>query len=282
MSRITLAQRLAGVLCCAAVFGLTSETHADFYAYAVQQTSGYSITGSTIGDLTPLSTTSAAQVGSPTGGDVHTGGFDAVQAYVGPAAGKPAENTFTPLGQTNASYVRGDALVTTGAAFGTNNVAEAYLTGAGNSAGSGSWAVSSLITLTASGTVTLSFSYTNQLTIVNTGSPYPGTVAADYGYTFTIQNANGTTAFTISPDALNKNLSLGSTGSITSGTPTSTMISLTSTTLAAGTYTATISGSEHTFINAAVPEPSSIISAALGLTLLGGAGLRNRFRRSGK
>jgi len=268
---------LAGALGWAVACGLAGEARAGFYAYAVQQTSNYTFTGAPLGSLIPLSSTSAAQVGSPSGSEAHTGGFDSLQSYVGTA--RPAENTFTPLGQVNPDYVRGDALVNSiPGAFSTNNVAEAYLAAAGNSAGSGSWAVSSLVTLTAGGVLTLSFSYTNQLTVINTGSPYPGTVAADYGYTFTIQNAAGEIVFTSSPTALNHSISLAAVGSVS--LPGSGSISITSTQLAAGTYTATISGSEHTFINAAVPEPSALVSAGIGLALLGGAGLRKRLRRA--
>jgi len=277
MSRGVLARLLAGALGLAAFAGLTGEARANFYAYSVQQTSGYTFSGATVGTLTPLSSTSAAQVGNPSGNEAHTGGLDALQSYAGPAAGRPAENTFTALGQVNPDYARGDALVTAPpSAFGTNNVAEAYMIGPGNSAGSGSWAVSAPVVLTTGGALTLTFNYTNRITLVNTGSPAPGAVAADYGYTFTIQNAAGAVVFTSSPSAINNNLSLGTTGSI--DLPGSGSISITSTTLTAGTYTATITGSEHTFINT-VPEPTSVASATIGLALVAGVALRNRLRR---
>lgn len=278
MARGISARLLAGALVCVA-FGLTSEARANFYAYAVQQTSGYTFTGGTLGPITPLSSTSSAQVGNPSGADAHTGGFDALQSYVGPVP-RPAENLFTPVGQINPDYARGDALVTAAPdAFTTNNVAEAYMVGPGNSAGSGSWAVSAAVTIATAGTVTLGFNYTNLLTVVNTGSPVPGTVIADYGYTFTIRNSAGTVVFQSSPTAVNNSVSLSTIGNIS--TPGSGSVSITSGTLGIGTYTATISGSEHTFINSAVPEPSTLISAAFGLALAGGAALRNR-RRAAK
>jgi len=255
---------------------LGGEARASFYAYAVEQTNTYTFTGATVGALTPLSSTSSAQVGSPSGSEAHSGTFDALQSYVGPIAGRPAENTFTPLGQVNPDYARGDALVTTApAAFTTNNVAESYMVSAGgNSAASGSWAVSAPITVSTAGAVTLTFNYTNQLTVIHTGVP-GGTVAADFGYTFTIRDSTGAIVFTSSPNALNANASLIAAGSIS--TPGSGTISITSGTLAVGTYTASIAGSEHTFINS-VPEPSSCV--LLGLGGLGALGLARRRGRA--
>jgi hypothetical protein len=267
---------LAGAAGLTLIAGSSGVARAGFYAYAVEQTTNNSLTGGTVGTFTPLSSTSAAQVGSVSGSEAHTGTFDALQSYVGPGP-RPAENTFTPVGQVNPDYARGDALITPGSAgFGTNNVAEAFLAGAGNSAGSGSWAVSAPVTLTTAGVLTLSFNFTNQLTLVNTGSPFPGTVAADYGYTFTVQNSAGAVVFTSSPSAVNHNASLGTAGSV--NLPGSGTVTITTDTLAAGSYTATISGSEHTFISA-VPEPGSLALIAIGVGLLGGVRFRKRLSR---
>lgn len=170
----------ACALALALVVGWGGEARATFYAYSVEQTSGYTFTGATVGTISPLSASSSAQVGSPSGNDAHTGGLDVLQSYVGPAAGNPGENVFTPKGMTTPDYSRGDALITVTPGFTTNNVAESFLTGPGSSNGSGSWAVSAPITLTSSGTVTLGFSFTNRLTLnISAGSP-PGVVAADY------------------------------------------------------------------------------------------------------
>jgi len=268
----------------ALTLALAGEARASFYAYSVQQTSNYTFSGATVGTLQPLSSTSAAQLGSPSGSETHqneNGGFDALQSYVGPAGTRPGENTFTALGQVHPDYVRGDALVTAppGGAFGTNNVAEAFLIGPGNSAGSGSWAVSAAITVTTPGALTLSFNYTNQLTLSNTGVPFPGIVAADYGYTFSIQNAQGVVVFTSSPTAVNNNVSLVLPGSSVN-LPGSGTVTIISGQLATGTYVATISGSEHTFINSSVPEPGAMVLLGIGGSLLAGVGLRRRNRGS--
>ena len=80
-------------------------------------------------------------------------------------------------------------------------------------------------------------------------------MAADYGYTFSIQNVDGFTVFTSSPNAVNRNLSQSMVGAIT--IPDSGTQSITSGTLSPGRYTATFSGSEHVFLTA-VPEPGRL------------------------
>lgn len=147
--------------------------------------------------------------------------------------------------------------------------------GPGNSAASGSWAVSAPITVSAAGAVTLSFSFIHQLTLLNAGPPAPGTVEADYSYTFTIGIAGGPLVFTSSPLAVNNSISLTAPGSIS--LPGSGTLVITSGTLAPGSYTATISGSEHTFINV-VPEPGTLALTAFGGGLLAGVGLHRRLR----
>jgi len=119
--------------------------------------------------------------------------------------------------------------------------------------------------------LSLGFNFTNQLTVINTGAPFPGTVAADFGYTFTVRDSTGAVVFSSSPNAINQNASLTNVGSI--NLPGSGSITISTGTLAAGSYTGTIAGSEHTFINS-VPEPGSMALILIGLGTLVGAGLR--------
>jgi hypothetical protein len=246
---------------------------AALYGYAVQQTTGYTFTGATAGTISMSSSSSASQNASPSGSDAHSGTNDALESYVGPAAGKPPENTFTPKGQTTPDYSRGDAAFGA-AAFGTNNVAELDLDGGGNASGAGSWAATVPVTVTTGGALTVTLAYTNQLALVNTGSP-AGTVQASYSWNFTLQNSASTVVFSSSPSALNLSAGLTSIGTTT--IPGSGTVAVTTGALAAGTYNATFTGTETVFANA-VPEPA----AGGGLALLAlGAARRNRRHRAG-
>jgi hypothetical protein len=248
-------------------------SHAALYGYAVQQTTGYTITGATSGSLSMNSSSSASQNASPSGSDAHSGTLDALQSYVGPAAGKPAENTFTPKGQTTPDYSRGDASFGA-AALGANNVAELDLAGGGNASATGSWAFSTALTLASNGTVSVALNYTNQLMVVNTGSP-AGSVQASYSWNFSLQNSGGVTVFSSSPNALNSSAGLTSAGSVT--LPGAGAVTITTGTLAAGTYTATFTGTETTFASA-VPEP---VTAGTAMLLVAAGATRRRRGRAG-
>lgn len=160
------------------------------YGYSVQQTSNYSLSGGAFGPFTLFSSSAAFQNGSPSGSESQGSSADALQSYVGPGAGRPAENTFTAKGMTTPDYARGDALLTA-PSLSTASVAEAFMAGAGNDNGTGAWSISAPLTLSATGTVTVSFSFTNQLSLINNTSP-AGAVAADFSYDFDIHNSSGT------------------------------------------------------------------------------------------
>jgi hypothetical protein len=153
------------------------------------------------------------------------------------------------------------------APFTTANVAEVFLGNGGIGTGTGAWAISAPITVASSGAVTLTLSFTNDLVLNNTFSV--GTVEADFGYNFSIKNGAGVTIFDSSPTILNQSVSLTGFGSTL--LPGAGTVSITSGTLAAGTYTATLAGNSHVFANVpapAVPDSGSAF-ALLTLSLIG-------------
>ena len=254
---------------------VAAPARADFYGYAEQSLSNFNFTGVTTGTRSTGSSSSAVQSALPGGSEAHIAVEDALQSYVGPTGTRPAENTFTAVGLVNPNYVRGDALITP--TYAINNVAEGYLIGAGQSSGSGAWSIAVPITLSATGTVTLDFNYSNLIHILNSGT-LPGSVTASYAFDFSISRTGGGVLFDSSPDVVNASASLTSAGEIfvpVGGGPSAGTVSITSTSLTAGTYEATLTGSERVFLNArAVPEPSTLI-----LLGLGGVGLMARRMR---
>jgi hypothetical protein len=248
------------------LLGMAGGARADIYAYATQQLSSFTFTGATVGTLVPGSTTTAVQVGTPSGSESHIGGADALESYVGPGP-RPPENFFGQVGQVNPDYARGDTQIANllpGVSPTLTNVAEAFLhTQGGQSSGIGAWSLSAPFTVSAAGTVTLAFSYSNLLNLVNTS---PGNSLASYAFDFNIRDAGNSIVFDSAPNAVNNGASLNSPGSV--NIPGSGTLSITSGTLAPGTYTGTISGTERVFLQA-VPEPSPLamggLTTAVGL-----------------
>jgi len=248
------------------LLGMAGGARADIYAYSTQQLSAFTFTGGTVGALSPGTTNTSVQIGSPSGSDAHIDATDALEAYVGPGP-KPAENFFGQAGQVNPDYARGDSLIAglvPGSSPTLSNVAEAFLhTQGGQSSAIGSWSLSAPFTVSSSGTVTLSFAFTNLLNLVNTS---PGSSLASYAFDFTIRDASNALVFDSAPTAVNAGASLNAPGSVT--TPGSGTIAITSGILAAGTYTGTITGTERVFLTA-VPEPSPLamggLAAAVGV-----------------
>jgi len=241
--------------------GSAATARADYYGYAQEQVSNLAFTGATIGTVGTFSQSSASQIGVPSGSEGHTDPLDALQSYVGPS-GRPAENTYTPLGLVHPDYIRGDSRIT--GAFTLNTVAEGFKVAPGSSAGAGAVSLSAPITLSSSGTVTLSFNFNELVSVIQT--TIGGGVSASVTLEFDIQNSAGQLVFKSTPDLVNTSFSLTAPGSA-GGVPSSGAISITSGTLAAGTYQATLTQKSNVFINA-VPEPSSVVlSASAGCPL---------------
>jgi len=249
------------------------QARADFYAYSMQELSGFTFTGATIGTLSTGTSTSASQSGVPTGGETQIPApFDTLESYVGPGP-RPPENFFGQVGQVNPDYARGDVLITP--VFTISTVAEGYLNTPGISTGTGSWSVTAPITVAANGTVTLGFTYANLLQVMIGASALNGSATATYAFDFSIATpgAGGTVVFDSGPTQVNNTIGLTSPGSIT--LPGSGVISITSGVLAAGVYQATIAGNSHIDLQArTVPEPASAM-----LLILGGLGVFGVARR---
>ena len=249
----------AAAITIGAIAGWATPARAAVVAYSLQQTSGYTLTGGTLGLFSPNTSSSAAQTATPSGFEAHSGLADTLQSYAGPAVGRPAENTFAKKGQTTPDYSRGDSLINL-VAPASNDVAELYLTSTGNSSGSGAWSISAPLTLTAPGSVTFGFNFNNELQVINDGG---GTAQAKFSYNLSIQDSGGNTLFDTSPTNLNRSVSLASPGNVDS--ITTGAITVTSGSLAAGTYVVTVSGNESVFGNlTVVPEPTTLSLIGLG------------------
>ena len=269
--RALLGRVVAAVALAAAGVG---QARADAYGFAQQTVTGLTFTGSTLDGLSVVASTSASQSqgAAPPGssGDVAASPVfattDPAAAFVG--NGTVAPNTFTPLGQVNPDYIRSDALVNA-AQTTFSAVAEGFLTPLGTSSATGSYSFSSSFTLAAAGTVTLSGSVSSILNVVFNGG-LAGLATAGYSFVVGITNrATGVTT-TFTPTLLNNSITLTTTSTSSTTTPV-TAFSITTGTLAAGTYDASLQASSRVFLTQAVPEPSSV--AMLGMAGLGMAGL---------
>lgn len=261
----------------AAAIGLGGSAHADSYAYSNQTLSNFTFAGPTPGALSFGGQNGATINGS--GPAMSNSTNDVPQAYAGVGA-PPPQNTFTPTNVGSGNYARGDSLVTPTPSFTTAAVGETYLsTIPFQSSGIGNWNVSAPITLTSAGTVTLSFNYVNNLFAQVTQPGGTASSSLSFSFTITPTNApNSAPVFTASPTQVNRGVSvltIGQQNFQDSGT-----VTITSASLAAGTYTATITGSARVFATV-VPEPSSIAMAGAGLIGLAGLGLR-RMRARGR
>lgn len=288
---IRMVARTGPLLACAlAVTTLgTPVRAANVYAYAQQNLTGFSFTGASI--TSTLLTQTGASASLNGSGPATNNALDAPEAFAGNGALDPGDNSFGQVGQAASDYIRGDSLIIT-PGYTPNSVAEGNLTTVPSDAnGVGNWNISAEITLGASGTITLAFTYSNKLQVVNNGLP-SSLASAQYAFDFTLVPLSGPggsptgSAINITGSGLenlNQSISVTNPGSLTV-THTGLVLSLTSGTLAAGTYTAAITGSTRVQLttnvaSAAVPEPSTVALAGLGA--LGGlVGLRRRRARA--
>jgi len=257
---------------------LGGQAKADIYAYSEQTLSGFTFTGATI-DLPNLTTTTndgANQNVPPAGAAGDSNPTDSLQAFIGAPADNPGENSFTPHGVTATNYVRSDVLITP--AFTVSTVAEGNLTGLGSSGGQSQWTISAPITVTSAGTVTLSFTFANLLTVISTGALGNETGSARYSFSFSIDTLTSPSVNLFQSAPIDVNAAVSRNNAGTSTQPGGGVVTITSTTLAAGTYQATITGSSGVLLTAAVPEPASCVM--LGLGGLAVAGYARRRLRS--
>ena len=195
-------------------------------------------------------------------------GVDVTQAQSGPAV--TGQNIFTQQ-LTGSSGTRGDGRITGAIASGatSNLVAEGRLTvppTAGSSAGSGT-TITASFAIASARVVNLSFSAIAQLL---TSVGLPGDAAtAQISASYTIIDSAGATIFSVAPNALNQTRSSQTPGVDGVYNLASTAFSF-SNTLAAGTYTLTLSDNAREILQAvAAPEPATLGILGSGLLALG-------------
>ncbi len=275
-----------------AVLGLAAAgAHAEVYGIATDQLTGVTVSTSS-GTLT-LATTpapsrtsanSATYNGSgPSTSDLSTppDPADAPVAYAGPS-GAPApysENggytqgtTLSFTGGFGDSNVSGNPLTTTGST--ANVTAQARLPGveAGSASAQGrdAFAGNILLTLTGTTAATITLSFTSDLNLVASSDAASGSVKASSTARFTLTDMAGNTVLDFQPADLNQEISaLGVQD--TSLTPAAAFFTASTGLIDPGTYRLDLLVQANTSVSqaAAIPEPSSVLLIALGLTAAG-------------
>jgi hypothetical protein len=180
------------------------------YGFAAQTISNFSVTGGIIdsSSFSSLTSTSASVTGLPP--DSHDDPTDAIQAFVGPPSSRPPENYFAPKGKKDADYARSDSLVA-GAInnWDTANLAESYLATPAISMktgeAEGDWGFEFDITMGATGEVTFTFEYINQVHVeLSSDALFPGSsAAAGIKLEVAVLNADSGASLIFTPSELN-------------------------------------------------------------------------------
>jgi hypothetical protein len=277
------------------VAGLAGNARAGIvYGYAEQTISNVmlmpasgSLDGVTIANTSTLD--GATQDGS---GISKSDPLDARQTYFGPSA--PPENTFARTAPGNppsaASFTRGDVQI---AGLGTGNpvgnvVSESMLNGTGPQSETGNSALTATVTFTptATGALTIKYSYVNDIYVVTTGA---GTATASYNFDFNIRDASGNLLFQYgsTPLSSNTNLTLSAPPQVPEIARAGTDTVVTANLIAGQTYSLTFTEKTASSVALAtvsvpVPEPGSIVLAAVAGGLMIATGAIRRFRRPSK
>jgi hypothetical protein len=253
----------------------TQSAHAEVYAFASEQITSFSLfTASSLSTNTETTLTSAQWGGFPSSGFSTTtfsgGASDASQATAG-SGPFPAENTFS-ASLLNSQGARGDAL-TSASNAGTfpafSNVAEARTVNQAGGGSEGRNTSATAFTITTPGVLTVSFSFSEALRAFTTSSNE--FAEANLANTLTVENNLGAILFTSSPNSVNLSCS-SANGSPNCSNISSGTLSVTTETLAAGTYTLGFRSTSQVNVagvEPAVPEPSTWAMMILGFAGVG-------------